>query len=507
MRAGFLRRLALEIGDQRVDPRQHLRRREHHQRVRGRLGERAGLQLAGPGGPSAEVAQEPLYRYLDPRGIEHLQVVHLDLHVAGILAVHLGDECLDLVELPFGRRNDQHAAGNRGLGLRGLGLPPAAAAAAEPLVDEVGNLVRVGVLEINDLRLVTLDEELLVDVERPFLDVFVVFLGAAHDQRVGHRLDADLERLGADFLLEDGPQHIEHGVRIGVLKRDGPQLPHRGRRLIQLLHQRLGHRNDELRRVDHYAIEPRVDGNADAIRHGSTPRPPQLIHQQGPHLTGDVVGIRLINLDEPLLRLQRHRILLKPVDELIDPRIHVLGSADDQILGELIGTERRPQSVRPPRLVAEDLIQASRQRRDVQVRQLACHGVDRWHRCLVGFHVVLLQQRQPQLHGHFRSGDHHAVGPAVRGHADLLLGPAPHLRQEVGDELIVQPTGRVRGLGEFHLSKLDHGGLAAGRVGVLGDQLLGLFQHIPGTGQQDRFTGRVGVKLGLDVRLVPKGAL
>ena len=125
-----------------------LRRGNHDQRVGGRLAESRRPHL-----PALHVAHHALQIRLhlrgDLTGVQHFQVVRLDIEAALVLRVDLGHVLLNLLELLERRANDQLVVVDRDVNLLGLALPATHAAAVE-VVEHVPRFPGVGVLELDD---------------------------------------------------------------------------------------------------------------------------------------------------------------------------------------------------------------------------------------------------------------------------------------------------------------------------------------------------------------------
>ncbi len=480
-----------------------LLRRRDDQRVRRRQGRDAHRRLAavalgvdGPFDLPGELVE------LRPQPGQPVAAHH---HLVLADRIELGRQLLNLLELVGrGLHHQRPARDDTDLDLLARRQPPPVAALHERRLEDVVHLPRVGVLQLDDDRLADRLGRLGVELLGPLLDVSHVLLVAADDQRVGQRLSADLERAGPDLLVEDRPQNAEHRVRVGVLERNRVQLALGRRLLVQLGHERLGHLDRELGRIDDHAVQPRIDRDVHPPGH-IPPAPAADPHVENvAELAGDVVRIGVLDLDE--LLLGRHALGLghELGDQLVDLLERVLRRRDDQHLGQPVVAEGRPQPVRPLAVaLLKGPVELVGQIRHVEPGQLARLGHHRRDvRQLLLRHVVLLQQRDRRLHGHLRRTDDHPVGPRIGRHAHLLGRLPPELLAHHRHQLIAQPAGDLVRIGVLKLIELGLVHQPLADRAILLQQLLGLVLHLLADRHQNALGAGVGLEAG-DHPLLP----
>ena len=244
LRDRLVRHLGLDLGDEQIDERKLVSGGHDHQRVGGGLGERARLHLAPPLHRS-HAAQEHLDLDGDLRGVEHLQVVHLDLELVGVLRVDLREQLLDLLELLRRSLDDQRVVVDRDVNLFALRLAAPNSAVAEHVVDHVPRFPRVGVLELDRDDVVVLDLD--VELRDHLAHVRQDRLGRENDQPVRPRVGRHAEPLRSTVAPSSRAHtrlnEVLHGAgnlrRVDVLKLEELGLGDGDRhQILEFRHQR-----------------------------------------------------------------------------------------------------------------------------------------------------------------------------------------------------------------------------------------------------------------------------
>ncbi len=346
LRAGFGPLGGLELRDQAIHERQLVGRREHDQRVGGRLRERARLELTA----ALRRADRPqirlnLGRHL--RRIQHLQRVGLDLDAACVLGVQLADQLPHVVELGLRRPDNQYPVAHQRLHVLLATLAGGAALRTIESIDGLRHLVRIGVFHLDRDRL-DLGRVLPVQGRDEFLGQRVDELRRIDDDLVLPRIDTDVDAVGEVLslaLLHLPGQLLLQQVRDIAGVGDGNGVNPPLERQILRPRRELG---DQI--IDLWIHVRRRAGDDLFRRHVRNERGAQSIRSrdavhdlvQG---LGDLVHIAAWQLDGPdghLLALG----IVKLLDERLDRRELLLRGFDDHLRagghGANLGATRRP---------------------------------------------------------------------------------------------------------------------------------------------------------------------